>query len=54
MIDVTIREIQDLRELSEPPAPHPEPDPDEEKAAHDARLAEIQTLIEKNRKLLGH
>ena len=54
MTDVTIREIQDMREVSDPPTPRPEPDPDKEKAAHDARLAEIQTLIEKNRKLLGH
>ena len=28
MTDVTIREIQDLRELADPPAPRPEPDPD--------------------------
>ena len=36
MTDVTIREIQDLRELSDPPAPRPEPDPDDEKAAREA------------------
>jgi len=54
MTDVTIREIRDLRELADPPAPRPEPDPDEEKAARDARFAEIQALIEKNRQLLGH
>ena len=45
MTDFTIREIQDLRELSDPPGPRPEPDPDEEKAARDARFAEIQALI---------
>jgi hypothetical protein len=45
MTDVTIREIRDLRELTEPPAPRPEPDPDKEKAARDARFAEIQALI---------
>jgi hypothetical protein len=54
MTDVTIREIQDLRELSDPPAPRPEPDPEKEKAARDAKFAEIQALIEKNRQLLGH
>jgi hypothetical protein len=54
MTDVTIREIRDLRELTDPPAPRPEPDPDKEKAARDARFAEIQALIEKNRQLLGH
>ena len=54
MTDVTIREIRDLRELAEPPAPRPEPDPDKEKAARDARFAEIQALIEKNRQLLEH
>jgi hypothetical protein len=45
MTDVTIREIRDLRELSDLPAPRPEPDPDKEKAARDARFAEIQSLI---------
>ncbi len=54
MTDVMIREIRDLRELVDPPAPRPEPDPDKEKAARDARFAEIQALIEKNRQLLGH
>jgi hypothetical protein len=53
MTDVTIRELQDLRELSDPPAPRPEPDPDKEEAARDARFAEIQALIEKNRQILG-
>jgi hypothetical protein len=54
MTDFTIREIQDLREMSDPPAPRPEPDPEKEKAARDAKFAEIQALIEKNRQLLGH
>ena len=54
MTDVTIRGIRDLRELTDPPAPRLEPDPDMEKAARDARFAEIQALIEKNRQLLGH
>jgi hypothetical protein len=54
MADVTIREVWDLRELAEPPAPRPEPDPDKEKAVPDARFAEIQALIEKNRQFLGH
>ena len=38
MTDFTIREIRDLRELSDPPAPRPEPDPDEEKAARDVEV----------------
>jgi len=50
MTDVRIREIRDLRELSDPP----EPVPDKEKAARDARFAENRALIEKNRQLLGH
>ena len=54
MTDFTIREIRDLRELSDPPGLRPEPDPDEEKAARDARFTEIQALMEKNRQLLGH
>jgi hypothetical protein len=45
MTDFTIREIRDLRELSDPPGPRPKPDPDEERAARDARFAEIQALI---------
>ena len=45
MTDVTIREIQDLRELSDPPAFRPEPDPDEEKAAREAALADALALI---------
>jgi hypothetical protein len=45
MTDVTIREIQDLRELSDPPAFRPEPDPDKEKAAREAALADALALI---------
>jgi hypothetical protein len=56
MTDVTIREIRDLRELTEPPAARPEPDPgkEQEKAAREAALADAFALIEKNRQLLGH
>ena len=45
MADVTIREIQDLRELSDPPATRPEPDPDKEKTAREAALADALALI---------
>ena len=45
MTDVTIREIQDLRELSDPPAFRPEPDPDKEKAVREAALADALALI---------
>jgi hypothetical protein len=45
MTDVTIREIQDLRELAEPPAPSSQPDPDKEKAARKAALADALALI---------
>ena len=45
MTHVTIREIQDMREVSDPPTPRPEPDPEKDKAARDARFAEIQSLI---------
>jgi hypothetical protein len=45
MTDVTIREIRDLRELSDPPAFRPEPDPDKEKAAREAALADALALI---------
>jgi hypothetical protein len=45
MTEFTIREIRDLRELSDPPGLRAEPDPDVEKAARDARFAEIQALI---------
>ncbi len=54
MTDFTIREIQDLRQLSDPPGPRPEADPDEEKAAREAALADALALIAKNRQLLGH
>ena len=47
MTDFTIREIRDLRELSDPPAPRPEPDAWDEKAARDARFAEMLALIAK-------
>ena len=52
MTDVTIREIQDLRELSEPPAPCPEPAPADAKAAGDELLAEARAMIARNRQLL--
>jgi hypothetical protein len=45
MTDVTIREIRDLRELSDQPATRPEPDPDKEKAAREAALADALALI---------
>ena len=45
MTDVTIREIQDLRELSDPPAFRPEPDPDKEKVARETALADALALI---------
>jgi len=45
MTDITIREIRDLRELSDPPATRPEPDPDKEKAAREAALADALALI---------
>ncbi len=45
MTDVTIREIRDLRELSDPPATRPEPDPDKELAAREAALADALALI---------
>ena len=54
MTDFTIREIRDLRELAEPPAPRPEPDFDKEKAAREAALADALALIAKNRQLPGH
>ena len=43
MTDVTIREIRDLRELAEPPAPRPEPSLQDEKAAREAALAETRS-----------
>jgi len=45
MTDITIREIRDLRELSDPPASRSEPDPDKEKAAREAALADALALI---------
>ena len=45
MTDVTIREIPDLCELSEPPAPRPEPDPDKVKANGEELLAEAQAML---------
>jgi hypothetical protein len=45
MTDITIREIQDLRELSEPPAPAPGPAADQEKANGEAVLAEARAMI---------
>jgi hypothetical protein len=53
MTDVTIREIRDLRELAEPPAPRPEPDPDDTKAAGEDLLAAAQAMIARNRQLLA-
>jgi hypothetical protein len=47
MTDVTIREIQDLRELSDPPAPRPERSAQEEKAERQAALANALALIAK-------
>ena len=48
MADVTIREIRDLRELAEPPAPRPEPAPDEAKAAGEDLLAAAQVMLARN------
>ena len=53
MADVTIREVRDLRELAEPPAPRPEPAPDEAKAAGEALLAEAHAMLARNRQLLA-
>jgi hypothetical protein len=39
MTDFTIREIRDLRELSDPPVPHPEPIAQDKKAEREAALA---------------
>jgi hypothetical protein len=47
MTDVTIREIQDLRELSDPPAPRPERSVQDEKAEREAALANALALIAK-------
>jgi hypothetical protein len=51
MTDVTIREIQDLRELSDPPTPRREPDPDKVKADGEALLAEAQAMLARLREL---
>ena len=53
MTDVTIREIRDLRELAEPPAPLPEPEPDDVKAAGEELLAEAHAMLARNRQLLA-
>ncbi len=47
MTDVTIREIRDLRELSDPPAPRPERSVQDEKAEREAALANALALIAK-------
>ena len=51
MTDVTIREIRDLRELAEPPAPRPGPDPDKVKADGAELLAEAQAMLARLREL---
>jgi hypothetical protein len=53
MTDVTIREIRDLRELAEPPAPRPDPEPDDAKAAGEELLAGAQAMLTRNRQLLA-
>jgi hypothetical protein len=53
MTDVTIREVRDLRELAEPPAPRPEPEPDDAKAAGEELLAEAHAMLARNRQLLA-
>ena len=47
MTDFTIREIRDLRELSDPPAPHPEPIAQDRKTEREAALANALALIAK-------
>jgi hypothetical protein len=47
MTDVTIREIYDLRELSDLPAPRPEHSAQDEKAAREAALTNALALIAK-------
>ena len=47
MTDFTIREIQDLRELAEPPASRPEHNAQDEKAEREAALANALALIAK-------
>ena len=51
MTDITIREIQDLRELSGPPAPAPGLAADKEKGDGEAVLAEAQAMIARLREL---
>jgi hypothetical protein len=51
MTDITIREIRDLRELTEPPASRPEPDA--AKAAGEELLAEAHAMLARNRQLLA-
>lgn len=51
MTDITIREIQDLRELSDPPGPRPEPG--DAKATGEELLAEAHAMLARNRKLLA-
>jgi hypothetical protein len=53
MTDVTIREIQDLRELAEPLAPCPETEPDDAKAAGEELLADAHAMLARNRQLLA-
>jgi hypothetical protein len=53
MTDVTIREIRDLRELAEPPAPRPKAEPDDAKAAGEELLAEAHAMLARNRQLLA-
>ena len=53
MTDVTIREVRDLRELAEPPAPRAEPEPDDAKAAGEELLAEAHAMLARNRQLLA-
>ena len=47
MTEFTIREIQDLRELSDRPAPRPERNAQDEKAEREAALANALALIAK-------
>ena len=47
MTDVTIREVWDLREVSEPPAPRPDRSAQDDKAEREAALANALTLIAK-------
>jgi len=51
MTDVTIRELRDLRELAEPPAPNSEPEPVDAKAKGEDLLAEARAMLAGLRKL---